>query len=138
MPKINEKNIWRVIDANYNRAKEGLRVCEDVCRFVLKDTRLTESFKKFRHDMTKYLQFVSLDNIVKSRNSREDVGKATIDSELKRDDVKDIFYANIQRVKESVRVLEEIAKIYRAGSSKDFKRMRYRIYEVEKRIIERC
>ena len=51
--KILNKKIYRVIDANLNRAKEGLRVCEDTVRFILKDKILTKKIKKLRHDITR-------------------------------------------------------------------------------------
>lgn len=47
-----EKNpIFRVIDANFNRAREALRVMEEFGRFVLDDALLTESCKVLRHDL---------------------------------------------------------------------------------------
>lgn len=38
----------RIIDVNINRATEGLRVVEELCRFVLEDQKLTLSIKKLR------------------------------------------------------------------------------------------
>ena len=32
---IQERSIKRIIDANLNRALEGMRVCEEYCRFIL-------------------------------------------------------------------------------------------------------
>ncbi|MCX7680174.1 MAG: thiamine phosphate synthase, partial [Spirochaetes bacterium] len=42
------------IDANINRAMEGLRVCEDICRFVLHDEMLSRTAKKYRHSIAEH------------------------------------------------------------------------------------
>ena len=40
--------LLRLIDANLNRSREGIRVCEDIARFVLNDKRITRSFKSLK------------------------------------------------------------------------------------------
>jgi len=129
--------IHRVIDANYNRAKEGLRVCEDVCRFVRDDPKATARFKKLRHDLTAAVMAFGLKDIVASRDIVRDVGRRTIAAESRRGSIGDIFYANAQRVKESLRVLEEFAKLKDAALASDLKKMRYTVYEIEKNALKR-
>lgn len=129
----------RIIDANINRAKEGLRVCEEIARFTLENHALTKNLKLARHGMdsiTKKLNpsFVAL---VKARKSREDVGRQIYINELKRKNLQDVFYANIQRVKESIRVLEEFSKLSDKNSALQFKKLRYAIYELEKKAVKR-
>jgi thiamine-phosphate pyrophosphorylase len=41
----------RIIDANFNRSREGLRVMEEYARFCLADASLTERCKTLRHDL---------------------------------------------------------------------------------------
>ncbi len=41
--------LFPLIDANLHRAKEGLRVVEDICRFVLSDEPLSSRVKDVRH-----------------------------------------------------------------------------------------
>ncbi len=127
----------RIIDANFNRAKEGLRVCEDVCRFILDDKTLTRQFKTVRHQLTESILGLGLKSLVKSRNIEQDVGKASQLTELKRKNVADIFYANIQRVKESIRVLEEFAKLRKTKVALDLKKFRYQVYALEKKVAAR-
>ncbi len=127
----------RVIDANYNRAKEGLRVCEDVCRFIRDDEKTTARFKKVRHDLTSAVTVFGLKQIVASRDIVCDVGRRTIAAESRRGSVADIFYANVQRVKESLRVLEEFAKLKDAAAASDLKKLRYTVYEIEKNTLKR-
>ena len=129
--------IQRVVDANYNRAKEGLRVCEDVCRFVRDDEKSTASFKKLRHDLTRAVQIFGFKDIVASRDIVRDVGRKTIAAESCRSSIADIFYANVQRVKESLRVLEEFAKLKDAAVASDLKKLRYTVYDIEKNALKR-
>ncbi len=136
--KDSDKRFDRVIDANFNRAKEGLRVCEDVCRFVLDAKGPTRSYKTVRHQLTQTLSGLKIHDVIRSRNIERDVGRASTPVEFKRKSATDIFYANSQRVKESIRVLEEFAKLRDKKAAEDLKRLRYRVYALEKNVIERC
>ena len=125
----------RILDANINRAKEGLRVCEEIARFVLDHPGLTQGFKKIRHEMdaaVRGLPGAPL-ALLRQRNSPADVGRKIHAYELKRKNFSDIFYANIQRVKESARVLEEFSKLLSAKAALRFKKIRYGVYEIEKK-----
>ena len=42
----------RLIDANLNRAREGIRVIESVARFILNDADLSKSLKAMRHELS--------------------------------------------------------------------------------------
>lgn len=137
MKKINHKSLYRIIDANYNRLKEGLRVCEDICRFIYDEKSLTGSFKAIRHEALEIVARLELKNLIASRNSEQDIGKETILTELKRDSLGDVFYANLQRVKESVRVLEELTKLFDKELAQRLKKMRYRIYGLEKKAVKK-
>lgn len=139
MLRIEKKDIFRVVDANANRLKEGLRVCEDITRFILDDTKATQQYKTIRHKFSRVILSLcgSYAAIVKVRNIEGDVGKKTTVSELRRNSVKDIFYANSQRVKESLRVLEEFAKLVNSKPAGDFKKLRYAIYALERKIIQK-
>ena len=129
-----ESKILRIIDANLNRLKEGLRVCEDICRFILNDRALSRNYKDIRHKISKALENrLSAKNIVQTRDIIKDVGKKSIKLEFKRKDFNDIFIANIQRVKESLRVVEEFNKLFDKNTAEQFKRLRYKIYELEKK-----
>lgn len=129
-----DKKALRVIDANLNRLLEGLRVCEEIERFIVCDRGLTSSLKNLRHKVTAAAKGweKSPVNLINSRDSRGDIGKPSIESELKRKSCRDIFYANIQRAKESVRVLEEFAKLDNPDTALNFKDLRYKLYQIEK------
>jgi len=135
---LKQKVIKRIIDANINRAKEGLRVCEDICRFSLNSRSLTVKFKRIRHKLTTLADSLGPRALfIKERDSRKDTGRRIKAGELERSGVKDIFLANIQRAKESVRVLEEFSKLANSKTSIGFKELRYKIYETEKQSINK-
>lgn len=136
MPNAKQE-IARIVDANFNRAKEGLRVCEDVCRFVSGEKKLTRDLKNLRHHLTVAVGSLKILKLIEARNIDGDVGRKSNRSELKRASVKDIFYANAQRVKESVRVLEEMAKLVNISTSAHLKKIRYKMYAIEKDFLKR-
>jgi thiamine-phosphate pyrophosphorylase len=127
--------VARIIDANTNRAKEGLRVCEEVARFVLNNRSLTRALKNARHKLD--LISAGLADkalMLRARESRSDVGRTLSAQEFSRKDLGDIFAANMQRAKESVRVLEEFTKLGDARKALSCKALRYELYEIEKAI----
>src|SRR6185503_10749777 len=53
---VAETDAARVLDANFNRAREAARVLEDYCRFALDDRFLTEQVKALRHGLAELAQ----------------------------------------------------------------------------------
>ena len=135
MRKVKSGTLYRVLDANFNRAKEGFRVCEDICRFVIDSKSGTKDYKDLRHDLTQAISALGLKDLIVARNIEGDVGKKSNLTESKREKVSDIFYANSQRVKESVRVIEEFAKMIDSKAAFKIKNIRYKVYALEKKII---
>lgn len=138
-PRVTARgNIGRVLDANINRAKEGLRVSEEVARFILNSRSLTCALKSARHRIDTILKKIprSKDFLVQ-RDSRADIGKHIYGRELQRAGIGQIFAANMQRVKESLRVLEEFMKLESATAARAFKLLRYQVYEIEKKAARR-
>lgn len=126
--------LLRIIDVNLNRSQEGLRVCEDIVRFILNDRKMLRSFKSLRHKVGALSKRIYRKRfLLKSRNVKKDVGKITTYREGRRKNIGDVFRANIQRVKESLRVLEETSKLLDRRISQSFKTIRFRVYELEKK-----
>lgn len=124
----------RIFDANLNRSREGLRVCEEIARFVLEDEALTRSLKRTRHSIADAIKGLAkgLDEVVAARDTRSDVGKAPSALEESRGDWRDLFIANVERSKEALRVLEETSKLFDAALSRLFKKTRFDVYAIEK------
>lgn len=138
MKKSPDKSLYRILDANLNRAKEGLRVCEDLCRYVWDQRAFTRAFKDLRHTLTDIIMDLDTQKALEGRHIQGDVGRATSVSESKRDNINAVFSANIQRVKESLRVLEEVTKLLDAGISSKLKALRYKVYALEQKVIGSC
>lgn len=100
---------------------------------MLNHRGLTLLFKKTRHSIAEAAKELDSQQCLLQRDIQADIGKDRQFEELKRKGIKDIFFANIQRAKESMRVLEEFAKIIDKNIALRFKAIRYRIYELEKR-----
>ena len=133
-----DRSVLRIVDANLNRLTEALRVCEDAVRFDSGDRKNTERLKKIRHDIRSLVTASSAlkyADLVSARDARRDVGTKTIAHELERGDCRDILAANMQRAKESARVLEEFSKVVDTRAAARFKRIRFRIYDTEKALI---
>ena len=134
-----DKGVYRIIDANLNRVMEGVRVCEDIVRFSSNNERLTRMLKDLRHKVFESINDLRkehLEELVLSRNTETDVGTKSNEYEKNRKDVIDLFLANAQRGKESLRVLEEVLKLLSKDLSQQFKRFRFELYEIEKAAVE--
>lgn len=134
------KSVYRILDANYNRTKEALRVIEDIIRFAVSDRALARELKKCRHDLTKSLLDLPMPypKLVDARESDQDVGKdLVIDDKIKRITFFDLVVANFKRTQESVRVLEETVKIISVKHSDPLRKLRFKIYGLEKKIIRK-
>jgi thiamine-phosphate pyrophosphorylase len=135
LSKYTARSIHRILDANINRAKEGLRVCEEIARFILNSRSLTEQLKNMRHRIDSLIKdFTSRASLIRERESQGDIGRNIFAQELKRKDICDILFANMQRTKESIRVLEEFTKLIDKNTARGFKELRYRAYATEKKI----
>ena len=134
-----QKSLLRIIDANYNRAKEAMRVAEDISRFYFSDKRLTARFKRTRHDLTKALSAfkISYRTLVEARNSTEDVGARSLIRDKKNPRWKDLMLSNLKRAEEALRVLEELSKMKKGGRTRLFQSLRFRLYELEKDSIRK-
>ena len=123
--------LFRVIDANINRLKEGIRVVEDIMRYRDNNKELSSKLKNLRHSATVDITT----QLLQHRDSINDVLRPTIKSELNRTNITSIIIANFKRAEESARVLEELFKLYDAEYSERFKHIRYELYDLEKQIV---
>lgn len=127
--------IYRIIDANLNRASEGLRVIEDGVRFILDDRSFTEELKRLRHSLVKIVKetpLFSREELISSRNSQRDVGAEL--PEEKREQIKEMIRANFKRVEEAERSLEEFGKLLSPLMGEQFKEIRFKTYSLEKKV----
>lgn len=128
------QKVQRALDANCNRVREGLRVAEDVARFLLNDSRLLNRLKKLRHQVTEAEKSLFKSDRLRrvSRDVAGDLGRGTKEnSEKKRGNAGDLLKANLKRAQEGLRSLEEFSKLLGHPAALKFKKIRYECYRVE-------
>ncbi len=121
----------RVVDANANRAGEGLRTLEDYARLVREDAAATVWIKQLRHDLAESLAPLGRGERLLARSTQGDAGTDVhAKRELSRDNLASIVPAACERVLQSLRNLEEFSKLVSIPASGTFKQLRYQAYDV--------
>jgi len=128
---VTTKNL-RLIDANLNRLAEGIRVVEDIYRYILDDKTTAKRLKALRHKS----RIDIYEDLLNSRDIKNDVLKTSTSSEQTRSNLQSILIANFKRAQESSRVLEEFCKLISVKDSENFKYIRYELYDIEKNNIK--
>ncbi|MCA9153389.1 MAG: thiamine phosphate synthase [Planctomycetales bacterium] len=130
---MHDESVWRILDANANRGIEGLRVVEEYVRFVLDDAHLTSLYKHLRHDLVRVLAELPETMRLASRDTAQDVGTSIATAaEYERLDLAHVVAANQKRVEQSLRSLEEFAKLIDPNVAREFEALRYRAYTLAK------
>jgi hypothetical protein len=127
---MNSNNL-RLIDANLNRLREGIRVVEDIFRYIYNDKQTATKLKNLRH----LARLENYEELLINRDVQNDVLRESIKSEQNRDDLYSILIANFKRAQESSRVLEEFTKLSSIKDSETFKYIRYELYTLETVLI---
>lgn len=124
--------LCRILDANLDRAREGLRIIEEWCRFGLNSSELADECKQLRQELAHWHSMA----LRLSRDTPGDPGtELTHPGEEQRAGVEQLLQANFCRVEEALRVLEEYGKIYHTDMGGAFKQMRYRVYTLESHLL---
>ena len=127
-PSCSDPRVARLIDANLDRSREGLRVVEDWCRFGLEREDLVVTLKDWRqrlgrrhHDLYK-----------QSRSTATDSGAGLEHpAQLDRHSPRHVVAANCARVQEALRVLEEFGRSVDPGLAREAAAIRYGLYDLE-------
>lgn len=125
---------YRIIDANLNRAAEGLRVVEDIARFYFNSEEFSRKLKFFRHRLRKKMLDLN-PKLIFLRDSKNDIG-LTVSRQTRLDDKKnclDLVSSNFKRIQEALRTIEENLKVVsQYKRSKSIEKLRFEIYTLEK------
>ena len=140
LSEVTSRQTLRIIDANLNRIGEGLRLLEDVARLLLNDTALTQQLKTMRHELIRG-GWSFHQQLLQARDSEGDVG-INIEAlgEEKERELPIMVMANARRVQESLRVMEELAKVPGAIPELDsgkFKQARFNLYTIEQNLLSK-
>jgi thiamine-phosphate pyrophosphorylase len=130
-----EKPVYRILDANFNRAREALRVMEEYCRFVLNDPVLSGRAKQLRHELSSVIAELDANQLLCCRDSQQDVGRELrVDGQMKRTTLEDCFTAAAKRSSEALRMLAEAGQAINPTLYDHFERLRFETYSLEKDI----
>ena len=140
MTDTTSHEIMRVIDASLNRVSEGLRVLEEIARLVLNDEILTQQLKTIRHELT-VADAAQNQQLLEARDAENDIGAdMVVPGEGQEKELRNILVANARRVQESLRTLEELAKVPGKSVGLDtdkFRQARFRLYTIERKLLSR-
>ena len=133
LKQLGDIRIAQIVDANLDRAREGLRVLEDWARFALGRKDLVKSFKNFRQILGKH----HLKVYKESRNFINDTSAGLSHPEqFKRNEASSIISSNAGRIQEALRVIEEFSRDHNQNLSKISSDIRYEIYNLEIVLLE--
>ncbi|MEM0926970.1 MAG: thiamine phosphate synthase [Planctomycetota bacterium] len=125
------QSTYRIIDAANNRVGEGLRTIEECCRFVLDHADLTSRLKHWRHEFASAMEQLPRESMLRARDSDGDVGSSLSGSnEYQRDGHAAVVIAASERVRQSLRVLEEYGKTIDTVFAKNIESLRYESYDL--------
>lgn len=132
----------RLIDANANRAREGVRTGEDYIRFISGEGRWASRLKEIRHAISSLLaSHYSNKQLTASRNVLTDPFKPSGVAEKTppaTESSKSVALRGLKRAEEALRVLEEYTRADAAEMSVQFARHRFALYEAEQWLEHSC
>lgn len=124
--------IARILDANLDRAREGLRIIEEWCRFGWQEAKLADTCKQLRQELGRWHE----PSLRLARDTVGDVGtELSHPQEESRQSLEQLLQANICRVQEALRVLEEYSKLIDPARGIAFKQLRYQVYSLESQLL---
>ncbi|NET37975.1 MAG: thiamine phosphate synthase [Cyanothece sp. SIO1E1] len=130
--QLSESAVYRILDANLDRAREGIRIIEEWCRLGLNNAQFTEVCKQLRQELAWWHK-------PEFRLVRDTPGDPGTDlshpQEEQRAHIDQVLQANFCRIQEALRVLEEYGKLYQAEMGHACKQMRYQIYTLESHLM---
>ncbi len=132
------RDVYRILDANFNRAREALRVIEDCGRFALNDPAVTAMSKNLRSQLKEVTDDLPASEMIASRDTAGDIGtEITSPTEPERQDLSDVAAAACKRLTEALRTIEEYIKFIAPAQTLKVERMRYDAYTLEQRLMQR-
>jgi len=131
-----QRAVYRIIDANFNRAREALRVMEEFCRFGLNSASLSSRSKELRHQLCGAVSRLDAGKLLSSRDTAGDVGRdIKLDEPLGRRDLKDCVIAAAGRLSEALRALSEMVQTFDLQAASMIEKLRYQAYTLGKDIL---
>lgn len=128
--------LYRIIDANFNRGREALRVMEEYCRFGLNHSALSGQAKQCRHQLCQAMKGIDPHKRLLNRDVDNDVGRELeVEGQLKRQSIEDCFTAAAKRASEALRALAESIQTIDPDISAVMEKIRFEVYALEKKCV---
>jgi thiamine-phosphate pyrophosphorylase len=125
--------IWRLLDANANRAREGLRIIEDTARFVLAKPKAAKEIRALRHGLDALVRN-HYKRLLSARDVASDSGRSNA-SKPYRGGIESLLIANFKRSEEALRVLEEYGRVMSPDAVKGAQALRFKVYQWETKLL---
>jgi thiamine-phosphate pyrophosphorylase len=133
LPSPSNSAVLRLIDANLDRAREGLRVLEDWARFGLDRPDLVARLK----DLRQRLGRLHADAYKQARHTASDRGAGLgHPAQQERRQPAQVVAANAARVQEALRVLEEFGRPIDGALAGEAAAIRYALYDLELELLQ--
>ncbi len=134
-----QRQTLRLIDANLNRAREAVRVIEDIVRFRMDDAAIYGSLRKIRLGLGDFASTLGIAPaaLLAARRSSADVGREALHrtSKIAPDDPTQIISRNFARLQEALRSLEETARAVQPAASADLQAWRFAAYDLQQACV---
>ncbi len=136
MKAVLNRSVYRILDANLNRAREGLRVIEEYLRFVREDQRNSWQVKQWRHTLREIVERLGAEKLLAARSTDTDVGKdLPSPSNSAKITPHAITEAGFKRLQEALRVIEEYSAVVEPLVNHLAGKMRFEIYQFEQELF---
>src|SRR6266480_2928810 len=132
--RLAQTRVWRLLDANANRAREGLRVVEDTARFILAQPKASSALRQMRHRLDRLIRG-SYGTLLQHRDVDNDPGRKNVSAGHPAD-VQALLAANFKRCGEALRVLEEYGRVLSPMAVKQLQDLRFNVYQWEKKLLQ--
>ena len=129
-----EPKMWRLLDANANRAREGLRVIEDTARFVLEKADAAAAMRTLRHRLDELMR-VHYKELIGNRDVEHDPGRIN-ETKPNPGGIPAILATNFKRSSEALRVVEEYSRMIAPQAVRSVQSIRFQVYQWEKRLLQ--
>ena len=133
MANRKDVRVWRLLDANANRAREGLRVVEDTARFVLERPDASSALRRMRHRLDQLVRG-RYATLLRHRDVDTDPGRGNLTTSHK-NGIPALLATNFKRGEEALRVLEEYGRVVSPKAVKGVQAIRYDVYQWEKKLL---
>jgi thiamine-phosphate pyrophosphorylase len=138
---VMDSQLPRILDANANRAREGLRTAEDYVRFIVGDMLHAERLRIVRQALTATL--LSIPDLERALIEARNVVSDPFQPENWKDVLRrvesetplDVARRGLKRAQEALRVLEEYLRAAFPQQAERFSKLRYGVYEAEQWLI---